>query len=80
MVAYRIDFLDHEGRIRRSTRVVCQDDREALRAVVGRIGRHRAIEIWDHTRVVGQLTAEECRSIAICGTGRPEASIHAHVN
>jgi hypothetical protein len=60
MVVYRIDLLDEEGRISTSGSVVYPDDREALRAAAEAIGQHRAVEIWDQTRVVGQLTAVDC--------------------
>jgi hypothetical protein len=63
MVVYRIDWLDDEGRIARSEDVVSPDDREVLRAGARLIGGHRAVEVWERTRVVGQLTAEECRLI-----------------
>jgi hypothetical protein len=60
MITYRIDLLDGEGKISSFGRVICRDDQEALRAAAWMIGRHQALEIWDHTRVVGQVTSEEC--------------------
>jgi hypothetical protein len=60
MTVYRIDRLDDEGKITRSARLVRGNDQETLRAAARMIGRHRAREIWDHTRVVGQVTWEEC--------------------
>jgi hypothetical protein len=63
MPIYRIDFLDDEGKTRSTGRVDCRDDQEVLRAAAQVIGDHPALEIWDHTRVVGQLTAEECRRL-----------------
>lgn len=53
MITYRIDLLDDEGKISSSGRVVCRNDQEALRAAAPMIGSHQALEIWDHTRVVG---------------------------
>jgi hypothetical protein len=61
MIVYRIDLLDNEGKISSSERVVRQNDQEALRSAARMIGHHKALEIWDHTRVVGQVTSEECR-------------------
>jgi len=60
MITYRIDLLNDEGKISSSGRVVCRNDQEALRAAARMIGCHQALEIWDHTRVVGQVTSEEC--------------------
>jgi hypothetical protein len=61
MIVYRIDLLDNEGKISSSERVVRRNDQEALRSAARMIGHHKALEIWDHTRVVGQVTSEECR-------------------
>ena len=76
MAIYRIDFLDHDGRVRCSRRAVHQDDREVLRAAARLIGRHQAIEVWDYMRVVGQLTAEECRFIRFGVAGGIGDAIH----
>jgi hypothetical protein len=63
MIVYQIDLLDDEGKISSSGRVACRNDQKALRAAARMIGRHQALEIWDDTRVVGQVTWEECRRI-----------------
>jgi len=76
MAVYRIDFLDDEGRISNSRRANHPDDRVALRAAAHLIGRHQAIEVWDHLRVVGQLTAEECRFIQVRVAGHTGAGAH----
>lgn len=60
MVVYRIDLLDEEGRISLSGTLDSGNDRDALHAAARVIGRHHALEIWDQTRVVGQLTAKDC--------------------
>jgi hypothetical protein len=57
---YRIDLLDEQGNVDSSGQVACRNDHDALRAAAWRIGRHSALEIWQHTRVVGRVTAAEC--------------------
>jgi hypothetical protein len=56
---YRIDILDEEGKVGRTAQAICRDDHDALRAAARRIGGHPAVEIWQHTRVVGRVTAKE---------------------
>ena len=63
MVVYRIDLLDDEGRTTISGHVVYPTDREVLHAAARTIGKHHALEIWDYTRVVGQLTAHDCKRL-----------------
>lgn len=63
MVVYRIDLLDEDGRISLSGTLDYGNDRDALRAAARVIGRHPALEIWDDTRVVGQLTARDCEQL-----------------
>jgi DNA-binding transcriptional regulator/RsmH inhibitor MraZ len=63
MVVYRIDLLDEEGRISLSDTLDSGNDRDALHAAARVIGRHHALEIWDQTRVVGQLTAKDCERL-----------------
>jgi hypothetical protein len=77
MVVYRIDFLDYEGRAVSSRRAVHDRDAEVLRAAARLIGRHHAIEVWDNTRVVGQLTAADCRAIQVVADAHPGTSAHA---
>ena len=76
MTVYRIDYLDDAGRITSSEDLVFRDDREVLRGSARRVGSHQAIEVWNHTRVVGQLTAAECRLIQAGVARRTRASIH----
>jgi hypothetical protein len=63
MVVYRVDLLDGEGKVSVSGSLVYANDQEVLRAAAKVIGRHRAVEIWDHTRVVGQLAAIDCERL-----------------
>ena len=76
MVVYRIDLLDAEGRISRSGTLDYGNDRDALHAAARVIGRHHALEIWEHTRVVGQLTAKDCERLKrYPARPRPDAGI-----
>jgi DNA-binding transcriptional regulator/RsmH inhibitor MraZ len=63
MVVYRLDLLDAEGRIALSGTLDSGNDRDALHAAARVIGRHHALEIWDQNRVVGQLTAQDCKRL-----------------
>ncbi|HME27825.1 MAG TPA: hypothetical protein VKI44_41995 [Acetobacteraceae bacterium] len=60
MSVYQVDLLDDEGKVSSSGHVVRRNDKEALRRAARMIGRRQALEIWDDTRVVGQVTWEEC--------------------
>jgi len=60
VIVYQIDFLDDNGKISSSERIARRNDQEVLRAAARMIGRHQALEVWDDTRVVGQVTWEEC--------------------
>jgi DNA-binding transcriptional regulator/RsmH inhibitor MraZ len=63
MVVYRVDLLDEEGKISVSGSLVYPNDRAVLRAAAKVIGHHQAVEVWDHTRVVGQLAARDCERL-----------------
>jgi len=63
MVVYRVDLLDGEGKTSISGSLVYPNDREVLHAAARMIGRHHGVEIWDDTRVVGQLAARDCERL-----------------
>jgi hypothetical protein len=71
MVVYRVDLLDEQGKVSISGSLSYPTDREVLRAAAKVIGHHRAVEVWDQTRVVGQLAAKDCERLNL-RTARPK--------
>lgn len=75
MASYRIYLLGADNHISAPPHdVECASDQEACNVAAEVIGAHPAVEIWSGSRVVGRLTAIECRAARCAHNDREEAA------